>query len=150
MDNLVPLLCPTLLVRTKCDEAQCPYVHLSDFQITTSALLSLDDKFSEHQKPHDPAEDARLSAYDRKILQAPRPALCWVCCHPIDPDTGFHCACCDIFSCAACADRWPFSGHCPRCGTEAALAPLLADKHDDVAARNAAILVPKVVPSLGS
>jgi hypothetical protein len=144
MGEVVPRLCPALLVSAQCDEAQCPYVHLSDFQITTSSLLFLDDLFASRPGP----DERPAGAYERELLQGLRPVLCWVCRHPVDPGSGFHSACCDTFCCAACAARWPFQGHCPHCGEEGALAPLAPPKSDEVASRNAAILVAKVIPDL--
>jgi hypothetical protein len=147
-DDIVPKLCPTHFTGGTCEPEKCPYIHLTDFQLTKSNLLELKDLFYLRDISEAGTAKVKFSDYELQLLAAPQPVFCWVCNDPIHPEIDYYFPCCDVFYCVACADGWRFPGHCPRCGRQDGLAQAPPEKIEEVSQKNAAILVPEIVASL--
>jgi hypothetical protein len=149
MSDCIARLCPTLLFGDDCDAEHCPYVHLSDLQLTTSDLLRMEDVYALDRLAQDDSVKVPFTESDLNILHHPKLVLCFICRHPISPENDFYFECCDIFSCANCAEKQYFRGHCPRCGSNTGLVPAPPEKVAEVARANEAILRIPIARGLG-
>ena len=136
MNDIKPEICIHCLRGQQCNDENCNKIHLTDYQLTMSDVLQVDDLFYLKQFIDDKNQVSITEREQELMGELPSPILCTICKMPVADNASNYFKCCDVFTCTRCHEKWPFHNCCPSCGQECDQIDVPPEKIQDIRTHN--------------